>query len=583
MFARYLGCSLLAASVLIAGAHAESLDPYANETPAQRDARMGWWREARFGMFIHWGVYAVPAGVYDGKDIGGIGEWIMHNGKIPVARYREYAKDFNPVKYDPEAWVKLAKEAGMKYIVITSKHHDGFALFDSKVTDWDIVDATPYKKDLLKPLAEACRKHGVKLGFYYSQAQDWTHKGGACAGGEWDPSHKGSMDDYLKNIAVPQIREILNNYGDVAVVWFDTPTNMTKERAELILPLLKEHPGIIYNNRLGGGYKGDTETPEQYIPPTGFPGRDWETCMTMNDTWGFKSKDDKWKPTQVLIRNLCDIASKGGNYLLNVGPTAEGEIPAPSVERLKEVAAWMKVNGEAIYDTSASPFRRLSWGRCTVKKGSDRDTLYFHVFDWPKDGKLNVQGLNAKNTKARILGGDKVNAEAKNNVVTIDVGSTALNPLATVVALEVDSGWSVENVSLVPAADGSLSLTTEFVELHQTGVHNHLEIEDKGGKSNIGFWTNPKNWIGWAFRTPSAATYEVEAEVGVADPTKVILQVGNKKQDVALESTGGHDSYKKVSLGKIELPAGEHELGVRADGKDWKPINVRTVTLKPVK
>ena len=327
--------------------------PYANETHEQRDTRMQWWRQARFGMFIHWGVYSVPAGTYNDKKIGGIGEWIMFQGEIPVKDYKAYAKQFNPVKYDPDAWVQLAKEAGMKYIVITSKHHDGFALFDSKVTDWDVVDATPYGKDLLKPLAEACRKHGLKLGFYYSQAQDWCHPGGAKAGGkQWDTEQAGDMDQYLREIAVPQVKEILSNYGDIAVLWWDTPSNMNTERAAMFEPVVSEFPGIITNNRLGGGYRGDSETPEQHIPATGYKDRDWETCMTLNDTWGFKSYDHNWKSTETVIRNLVDITSKGGNYLLNVGPTAEGEIPQPSIERLKEVGQWMRVNGDAIYGTS---------------------------------------------------------------------------------------------------------------------------------------------------------------------------------------------------------------------------------------
>ena len=207
------------------------------ETPQQRDQRMAWWREARFGMFIHWGVYSVPAGTYNGKQIDGIGEWIMNRGKIPVAEYREYAKQFNPVKYNADEWVRLAKKAGMKYIVITSKHHDGFALFDSKASDWNVVNATPYGKDLLKPLAEACQKHGIKLGFYYSQAQDWNNPGGAAAGGHWDKAQDGSMDDYIRNVAVPQVKEILSNYGPIAVLWWDTPVDMNKERADMLLPL----------------------------------------------------------------------------------------------------------------------------------------------------------------------------------------------------------------------------------------------------------------------------------------------------------------------------------------------------------
>ena len=297
----------------------EWIDPL-TETVEQRDARMEWWRDARFGLFIHWGVYSVPAGTYHDEKIGGIGEWIMQRAKIPVAEYKSYAKDFNPVNYDPKAWVKMAKDAGMKYIVITSKHHDGFSLFDSKVTDWDVVDASPYGKDLLKPLVKEAKKAGLKIGFYYSQAQDWTHPGGAKSGYDegkyWDEAQGGSFDTYLKEIAYPQVEEIFNNY-DIDILWWDTPRWMTKERAEILRPLLAMKPGLITNNRLGGGYKGDSDTPEQHIPATGIEGRDWEVCMTMNETWGYKSYDDNWKSTEDLLHKLIDIASKGGNFLFS--------------------------------------------------------------------------------------------------------------------------------------------------------------------------------------------------------------------------------------------------------------------------
>ena len=404
------------------------------ETPAERDARMQWWREAKFGLFIHWGVYSVPAGTYDGKQVGGIGEWIMNTGKIPVARYAGYTKQFNPVKFDAEAWVKLAKEAGQKYIVITSKHHDGFAMFHSKASPYNIFDATPFHRDPLKELAAACQKHGIKLGFYYSQAQDWHHPGGAAIGGHWDKAQDGDMDTYLKTIAVPQVKEILSNYGPIAVLWWDTPEGMTRERAEQFLPLLKLQPGIVTNNRLGY-FPGDTETPEQEIPATGFKGRDWETCMTMNDTWGFKSYDHNWKSTKELVRNLVDIVSKGGNYLLNVGPTSEGEIPPASVERLKQVGAWMKVNGPSLYGTTASVFPSLPWGRCT-RKGQ---TLYLHVFDWPADGNLVVPLVNEVK-KATLLArpGVKLEVEQETTDVVLTVPKTAPDAIDTVIALQIE-------------------------------------------------------------------------------------------------------------------------------------------------
>jgi len=248
------------------------------------------------------------------------------------------------------------------------------------------------------------------------------------------------MDEYIQKIAVPQVREILTNYGDLGVLWWDTPTNMTKERAELLLPLLRLQPHIIWNNRLGGGYRGDTETPEQHIPATGYQDRDWETCMTMNDTWGFKKNDHNWKPVQTLIRNLVDIASKGGNYLLNVGPTPAGEIPQPSIERLQAVGAWMRVNGEAIYGTSASPFKRLSFGRCTQQPAGADTKLYLHVFDWPADGKLVLPGLANKPLGAElVVAGERpqLRVEQVGDDVVVAVPQTAPDAISSTVRVTI--------------------------------------------------------------------------------------------------------------------------------------------------
>jgi alpha-L-fucosidase len=395
--------------------------------------RMDWWKEARFGMFIHWGLYAVPAGIWDGKEIPGIGEWIMLRGKIPVADYKQLVSKFNPVKYNADEWVRLARDAGMKYIVITSKHHDGFAMYKS--TDpFNIVDATPYQKDPIQALAQACKKYNIRLGLYYSQAQDWTHPGGATATEKWDPAQAGSMDQYIDQVAIPQVREILSKYQP-DIIWFDTPRDMNKDRADRIAKELIPYPNLIMNNRLGGGYEGDLETPEQFIPATGIPDKNWESCMTMNGTWGFKQNDQNWKSSEVLIRNLIDIASKGGNYLLNVGPTAEGLIPQASVDRLHQMGAWLKVNGESIYGTIASPFAFLSWGRATTKQNK----LYLHVFQKPSDNQLKIP-LQGRIQKAYLLTNPDITLKvtSRGNYQYIQLPAALSDKIATVIVTEVD-------------------------------------------------------------------------------------------------------------------------------------------------
>jgi alpha-L-fucosidase len=576
------GISLLAAVAglsLFAPAFCQETAGRPGESPEQRDARMKWWREARFGMFIHWGVYSVPAGTYKDRRIDGIGEWIMNRGKIPVAEYKQFARQFNPVRYDPDAWVRLAKEAGMKYIVITSKHHDGFALFDSKATDWDVVDATPYGKDLLKPLAEACERHGLRLGFYYSQAQDWNHPGGAAAGGHWDPAQDGDMDEYIRKIAVPQVTEILSNYGKLGVLWWDTPVNMNRQRADMLLPLLALQPDIITNDRLGGGYSGDLSTPEQHIPATGTPGRDWETCMTMNDTWGFKSYDDNWKPAETLIRNLVDIASKGGNYLLNVGPTSLGEIPEPSVERLREIGRWMKVNGESIYATTASPFPRLAWGRCTKKLHDGGATLYLHVFDWPTDGKLLAPGLRNKVQSARLLAdGRTLQATAGDDGVTVAVPSERLDPVDTVIVLDVAGEPEVEKVVLRQNPDGSIMLSATLADIHGRAAR----VETIEVQANIGWWTDARDSVSWQFKIDRPGRFDVTAVIATpAESSKFDISLAGRTWTAEATNTGSYQTFKPVKLGEIELPQGAHELSIKPVPDQWQPINIRSVLLTP--
>ena len=421
------------------------------ETRAQRDARMAWWREAKFGLFIHWGVYAVPAGKYGDQDH--YGEWIMWNTKMSPTEYKGYAKKFNPVKYNPEQWVKIAKDAGMRYIVITSKHHDGFALFPSKASDWNVVDASAYGKDLLGPLVKAAHAQDLKIGFYYSHAQDWGNRGGAIKafkeGEGWDESQRGTFDSYLEKTAIPQIREILTQFP-IDVLWWDTPIHMYKPRAEPIAKLIKEmSPNIVSNTRLGGGF-GDYHIAEQFVPSTGLKG-DWETCMTLNKHWGYNAADQNWKSSTELIQKLIGICAKGGNFLLNVGPTAEGEIPEESVKRLNDVGEWLKENGESIYGTTAGPFPFLSWGAATRKN----QIVYLHVFDWPKNGELRLP-LLSKIKKTTLLTDSSNELKFSQSEVgtIIQLPKQAPSKSASVIKLEV-----AEEPVVVPIASMNKKLT----------------------------------------------------------------------------------------------------------------------------
>ena len=436
------------------------------ETAQQRDARMQWFREARFGMFIHWGLYALPAGWWHGKEETKAypGEWIMNVESIPVDPYKELAPQFNPTQFSAKAIVNLAKSAGMRYIVITAKHHDGFAMFSSQAGPFNIIEATPFKRDPLKELAAECRSQGVKLGFYYSQDQDWTAPGGAALKTgdhqpptfHWDPAQNGDFTEYLESKAIPQIRELLTNYGDFpAYLWFDTPTkDMTPELAGKIVALLNAHPSLIWNNRLGGGYAGDTETPEQYIPPRGFPGRDWESCMTMNDTWGYRSDDTNFKSTESLLRNLIDIASKGGNYLLNIGPMASGEVPPAEVDRLQGMGRWLAANGESIYGTQATLFGAEAGQFSSTEKDESGqpkfipswkwrsttkpDKIFIQLFEWPGT-KFRVEQVPRSVVGAYLLA-DKLQRPLKikrvGGGIELSLPEQPLDPIATVLVLK---------------------------------------------------------------------------------------------------------------------------------------------------
>lgn len=444
----------------------------AGESSADRDARMSWWREARFGMFVHWGLYSGLAGTWEGKPVGTEGgmEWIQQRVKADTDTYAKNAIPlFKPAPGFAKEWARLAKDAGCRYIVFTTKHHDGFALHNSKVSEYDA--GSVLNRDLVKEIVDAAHTEGLRVGFYHSVI-DWHHD-------QYEYARSKQLPHPLKDRSYPngernhskyldylhaEVNELVSNYGKVDILWWDySAQDFQGDEAwrafDLIKMVRSKQPAIIMNNRLfrckeagwssmgTEGYipqldakYGDFITPEQHIPATGMPGVDWETCMTLNTTWGYSDHDKAWKSDETLIRNLVDIASKGGNYLLNIGPKGDGSVPDESIKSLKAIGDWMKVNGDAIYGTTASPFKKLEWGRCTQKKLADGNTrLYLSVFDWPKDGKLVLPGLTAKVLKASLLdGGKKLDTLNDGDSVIISVPSVATEQIATVIALDIE-------------------------------------------------------------------------------------------------------------------------------------------------
>jgi alpha-L-fucosidase len=438
-----------------------------NETVAERDARMQWWREARFGLFIHWGLYAVPAGEWDGKTDHG--EWIRTSARIPLKEYEGFLPKFNPGRFDPEEWVKTAKDAGMKYIVITTKHHDGFCLFGTKETEFNVM-STPFRRDIMKALSDACRKQGMKICWYYS-IMDWHHPD-YLPRREWETGRPDSGADFHRYIRYmkSELKELLTQYGPVGVLWFDgeweSTWNTTYGR-ELYEYVRSLQPGIIINNRVGAGrsglegftregeFSGDFGTPEQEVPGTGLPGADWETCMTMNDHWGYNSHDANWKSSRELIRTLADVASKGGNFLLNVGPTSDGLFPRASLDRLHDIGAWMRRYSGSIYGTSASPFRNLPWGRCTQRRTAAGTRLYLHVFIWPADGRLVVPGLSSEPGRAYLMAdaGVPLSLRRDEDALIVSLPPTPPDSSDPVVVLEIDGVPDINDPPVIDAAE----------------------------------------------------------------------------------------------------------------------------------
>ncbi len=410
------------------------------ESPEVIAKRLAWWNDARFGMFIHWGIYAQDGCFWNGKD--GRSEHMMRNLQIPIVEYQKIATQFNPVQFNADEWAKTAKNAGMKYMVITTKHHDGFAMFDSPSNDFNIVKQTPWKRDPIKELATACAKQNLKFGVYYSLGRDWhdpdcnSVKGWRSNTWDFPDEAKKDYSKYFERKVKPQITELMKQYHP-AIIWFDTPELITLDQSKELLALIRSiDPKCIVNQRIGNRL-GDYAVKEQKIPVGGEPDP-WETCMTLNGAWGYHKTDTNWKSKDSLVHSMVDIASKGGNLLLNVGPTGEGIIPALSVQRLEEVGDWLKVNGEAIYGTTSSPFGILDWGRCTKKEQNGNTVLYFSVFKRPTNGTILLPKFSNDIKKITLLSNGKSPVKEKTaKGIQVQIPSTNKGEIGSILKVEL--------------------------------------------------------------------------------------------------------------------------------------------------
>ena len=555
----------------------------APEGQARVSDRLQWFREAKFGLFIHWGVYSMI-----GRE-----EWARQLLQIPLQDYQYYADNFDPVAFDPDEWAALAKEAGVKYVIITSKHHDGFAIYDSAYTDYDIMHAK-YGRDILGPLSASMKRAGIPLGFYYS-IMDWHHPDYLPRRAwETDRSTQGADFGRYMDFATNQVKELVAKY-DPAVLWFDGEWEHSNEeqRAFAIGKMLMEmKPALLINDRLyrrEPGY-GDFGTPENFVPATGVRNPDgtprlWEACYTMNwNGWGYNRYETEFHSAPQLIRQLVEIVSKGGNLLLNVGPRPDGKIQDDFAARLRAIGAWLGRNGEAIYGTTASVFDRLPFfGRCTVKGR----ILYIHVMGWPNDGRLRLPGLKTEVKKAYLLA-DRTKdlpfgRSGKDIVVTLP--ERAPDPDATVVAVELEGEPEVEPYRIVPEEDGRIELPVYLADV-QSAMGQRAYVDHFYKTTMLANWQNVNDYPEWVFSTDEAGTYEVRASYASMWGGKAGYEVEVDGQKLAAETGSSPSVYfpKTFPVGEVKLGAGEHKLQVRITSvTNNHAMNLEKVVLVPAK
>lgn len=557
------------------------------------EQRIAWWREAKFGCFIHWGVYSTFGGEWNGKPFRGYAEHMMRSQKIPRAEYvTKVVSIFNPEKFDADAWVKLIKEAGMKYVIITAKHHDGFAMYPSSVSKYNIRDATPFKRDPMRELSDACKRNGIKFGFYYSHAFDWEDPN--APGNDWDydnpagdkglhggvtwfdqhPELLPKAQRYVDEKAIPQITELLKNYHP-DILWFDTPSKLPlSENIRIMKAVRAVDQNVVINGRLArglghsfGDYKNTGDRAAEIVPTEG----DWETIPTTNESYGYHKFDLSHKPVSHFIQLMAKAAARGGNVLMNIGPMGDGLIDQRDQDILRGIGKWLEVNGESLYASERTPLPVQSWGESSTKGKK----IYLHVFDWPSDGKLVLGGLKNSIKSAYLLSDTRKKSlqtrRLNGSDLIIGVPRDAPDPADSVVVLEVEGAFQVNPVRLL-AKNQANQLRTFDAELHGSGLRFG---DGKSFRAYVMDWKNQSDWIGWSTRLNESAEFEVTLKYTTASKENVgtfEVEIGDQKLRATVQPTPNENESRVVSLGRVKVGPGNHLVSV-------KPIEIKGTEL----
>ncbi|HEU5122458.1 MAG TPA: alpha-L-fucosidase [Verrucomicrobiae bacterium] len=567
------------------------------ESMKTHDERIAWWREARFGMFVHWGVYSSLGNEYKGRRGGTYAEHIQRVLKIPIAEYRrEVAGHFNPTNFNADEWIRTAKEAGMGYFIITSKHHDGFAMWPTKVNDYNVMDATPWHHDPMKDLRAACKKYGVKFGFYYSHAFDWGNEN--APGNDWDfnnpggdkliggknwwetkPEFLASARKYVDEKSIPQLQELIRNY-DPDIFWFDTPSKLPESENYRILKAVREaSPRVVINGRIVrdfGDYASTADRPAEFSPHDG----DWEGIPTTNESYGWNKFDDSHKPPAHFIQLLAKAVARGGNMLMNIGPMGDGRMDPKDVAILKSIGDWWKVNGESIRGCDRTPLPVQTWGEST-RQG---DTLYLHVFDWPKDGTLVIGGLKSNVKNIRLLSASRAIPFSVKRLNTLDVainGMPAEAPDAadSVIAIECEGGVIADNARLLQPSFATETLRVFDAQLHGKSLRfGPGKVRD----AHVTGWKKADDFISWPVRIDEPAEYEVEL-VYDAEPESAGATFAVNFGSQSLTGKVRSGKIQTVALGRTTFQPGNLEIKLTTiEKRGAEVMQPRSLILKRV-